>query len=777
MGAFLPKTSKPLHKRPKFVQQSIPFKKVYPGGIMEHNGEFSVCFIFTDINYTAASMEDQKSMFYGYEDILNAIDPDHLAKITIMNTNMNDKDLKERMFLSDKGDGLDDYREELNQMNLDRASDGFNRIVQQKLLTVTSRKKYEEAKTWFNRVEGSLRTYFTALKSDCRRLSTFERLKLLHDFYRPGEEAYFNLNIEEIEKKGHSVVDRICPDGMEFHKNYFMIGERYGRALFLRDYPSRMRDTMIADLTDLAKQMILSIDLISKSPDEALRIIKRQITAVSADIAKYTKKTNEAGNYNALVPTHLAEKLEMYRKFELDLTQNNQRLILANVTLVHMADSLQELNDDTDNILSIGRTHYCQFGVCLYQQERGLNTCLPYGVRYIESLRTLTTESAAVMIPFTAQDVWDDGGICYGINDITKNLVVANRRILANGNAFIFGIPGSGKSFSAKTELASVFLSTDDVIIVIDPEGEFSELARIFGGQVIEVKAGSKNNINAMEMNRHYDSDDDPIGLKADSVLSLCELGMGGQIDARERSILDRCIRKLLRASKPGEEKTLNDLYDLLMEQTDEFAGIAHDIALQLEIFTKGSLNTFAKPTNVDVNNRLVVYNIKQLGNQLKAMGMMIVLDNIINRVTYNHSIGKHTWVYMDELHVLFKYDQTSRTVDDLWRRIRKYGGYATGITQNVEALLKSEHARTMISNSEFVLMLNQAHPDKKELAKMLDISPTHQTYITNAKTGCGLMRRSGVMVPFDATFNQDTKLYRAMTTKFEDWKEALKKA
>lgn len=786
MAVFKPGPDKPVYHNPKSTQKSVPLLDVFTNGIFGHEfdmfdifgwfgqtGKYTASFVFTDINYSVASENDQETMFYGYEDILNALDHNHLAQITIMNKHYDDKQLKKAINVSEKGDAYDEYRDELNKVNFDRATQGFNSIVQQKIITVSCRKRFEEAKTYFNRVEGNLKNYFGRIGSDCRRLSTLERLKLFHDFYRPGEEAFFNVDLEDIKKRGHYVNNYICPWGMKFEDDYFKIGNKFGRVLFLSDYPSALEDSFIAEMTDLPKPLVLSIDLISKSPDEANRIISRIITNIEADIAKHTKKSNEAGNWNASIPPHLERKLAHAKKLQHDIQERDQRLILANVTVLHMADSLQELNIDTDNLLSMARSRMVQFGVCLYQQEAGLNTCLPFGVRQTGFLRTLTTEAAAVMIPFTTQEVWDEGGFCYGINEISKNLVIANRRLLMNGNGFILGVPGSGKSFMAKAEIANIFLSTDDDILIVDPENEFSELAKIFGASasVFDIKAGSKHHLNAMELNRYYDGEDDPIALKSDMVVSLIEMTTKGRFIEGTDSILDRCILRLLDGLKPGENKTLNDLYDMLLEQKEP---LAQDIALRLEIFTKGSLNTFAHPTNVNLDNRLVVFNIRQLGPTMKAMGMMIILDNIMNRVTYNMSRGKRTWVYMDELHVLYKYELTSNAVDDMWRRFRKYGAFATGMTQNVEALLKSDNAKTMISNSEFIIMLNQSDPDKKTLAGMLNISEAQLGYITNSVKGHGLMRRSGVIVPFDATFPQDTKLYKVMTTKFEDRQAAI---
>jgi hypothetical protein len=779
MAAIKPVPDKPLHKHPKSTQKSIQFNRALPEGIFEikprtwfdHRGVYSVTFPFTDINYAVASEDDKDHMFYVYEDILNSIDHNTLAKITIINHRVSDDQLEADICMLEKGDQFDSYRKEMNRVNIDRVKIGFNSIVRQKMLTVTCKKRYEEARLWFNRIEGNLKGYFDNIGSDCNRMSTFDRLKMIHDFYRPEEAAYFQIDLEDIAQKGHKVQDSIAPDGMRFYDNYFMIGNRYGRVLYLRDYPSSLEDKLITKLTDVPISMILSIDLISKTPDEALRIIKRLLTEVEAEIARYTNKVAKDGNFNAKIPPALQDKRDNLENLRKDIKVRDQRLILSDLTVLHMADSLQELNTDTENLMSIARSELCQFGNCMFQQEAALSTCLPLGVRMIDALRTLTTESAAIMIPFTAQEVWDEGGIVYGINEITKNIIKANRRLLPNGNGLIFGVPGGGKSMLAKLEIIWLLLNTKDEILCVDPENEFAMLANIFFGQRIDVKAGSKHHMNALDMNYHFDADDNPFEVKSELMMSLIELMMDGKKERGERSIIDRCLSGLFRQNRSNKALTMTDLYETLITQDEP---LAKKIALDMELFTKGSLNAFAQPTNVDINNRFTVFNINELGEQFKSMAMMIVLDHIMSRITYNKTRGVNTWLYFDELHVMYKFERTSKAMDEQWRRCRKYGGFATGMTQNVSALLESEHARTMISNSEFIMMLNQAKEDRDILANLLDLSPNQLAHVTNSKPGHGLMRRSAVIVPFDATFDAETELYKAITTKFDDYKKAL---
>jgi len=763
---WLPKISKEVYKLPKSVQKSIPVLAAHPNGIFEHMREYSMCCRFSDINYAVADEEKKKEMFFGYQDLINTFDTGCLTKITIMNRRVNAGQLKQELFIPEKGDRMDAYRREINALNFERATVGNNNIIQDKYITVSAQKRdVQEAKALFLRVENNLKGYLAELGSRCERISSYERLQVLHDFFRTGNESDFHLDLELMRKKGHDFKDYISPDGMEFQDSCFKIDDLYGRAICLREYPSYMQDTMISEMMDLPKQMILSLDLIAKSTGEAIRVVNAKLLAIETEIANSTKKAGQLGNWNASVPLRLERMRDEMREMLHDLQDRDQRLILAQVTIVHLAESLEELNSDTDTLMSIGRKHMCQFGVLRYQQEQGLNTALPYGLRFTETLRTLTTESVAVMVPFTTQEVWDRGGICYGTNQISKNLLIADRRQLMNGNGFILGVPGGGKSFFAKAEMVPVYLQTNDDILIIDPEREYSPLVRLLGGEVIHIAAGSKSHINAMDLSHDITGDDDPLAIKSEFLLSLAEQFMGtANIGPRQKSIIDRCTRKLLTRKKTVP--TLKDLYDLLLSQPEDEA---KDIALCLEIFVTGSLNTFAHHTNVDTNNRLICYDIKDLGAHMKGTGMLVVLDAIFSRVARNRAMGKRTWIYIDEVWLLFRYQYTSDYLSEFWRRMRKYGGLMTGITQNVQDILKSDNASTMLANSEFILMLNQAATDSQELAKLLNISDSQLSYITNAPQGHGLLRRSSALIPFDATFNTNTQLYKAMTTKIEE--------
>jgi type IV secretory pathway VirB4 component len=499
-----------------------------------------------------------------------------------------------------------------------------------------------------------------------------------------------------------------------------------------------------------------------------VREVENRLLGVETNITNWQRKQNQNNNYSAVVPYDMEQQRKESKEFLDDLTMRDQRMMFAVLTMVHIADSKEQLDSDTEALLTTARKHLCQFAPLTYQQMDGLHTVLPYGLRKIDAIRTLTTESTAVFMPFRAQEITHNGGIYYGQNVISRNMIIANRKMLLNGNSFILGVSGSGKSFAAKREIVNLILSTGDDIILIDPEREYSSLVKAMGGEIIHISATSKNHINAMDMNREYGDGTNPIILKSEFVLSLCEQLIGGHnLGAKQKSLIDRCTasvyRKYLQNDYRGNPPTLQDFYAELLKQAEPEA---QEIALAIELFTSGSLNTFAKPTNVDVDNRLICYDILDLGKQLLPIGMLVVLDSILNRITKNRAKGKNTFIIIDEIYLLFQHEYSANFLFTLWKRVRKYGAFCTGITQNVDDLLQSHTARTMLANSEFIVMLNQASTDRLELAKLLNISDLQLSYITNVDAGSGLIKVGSALVPFMDRFPRHSHLYNLMTTK-----------
>ena len=879
---------------PKSVQDAIPIRRIWPDGVFQFGSKFSKCIRFSDINYAIASKEDKTAMFLNYSELLNALDTGSTTKITINNKRLNRQNFEETILLPPRGDFLDGYRAEYNAMLTDKVTDSSNSVVQERYITVSTHKKnVDEARTFFDRVIGDVTSRLNKLDSHSEELDAIERLRILHDFYRVGEETEFHFNLKDSMRKGASYKDAICPDSMEFKKDHFVMGDKFGRVLFLKEYASYIKDSMINELTELNRTLMLSIDVIPVPTDEAVREMQNRLLGVETNVTNWQRRQNSNNNFSAVVPYDLEQQRKETREMLDDLTTRDQRMMFAVVTLVHLADSKEELDSDTETLQSIARKHLCQLSTLNWQQAEGLVTALPLGLRRIDALRTLTTEALAVLMPFKAQEILHQGGVYYGQNTISKNLILANRWELLNANGFVLGVSGSGKSFTAKREMVGLALAAEngdggapddiividpeseyrplieglggevievsatspnhinamdmealavlmpfkaqeilhqggvyygqntisknlilanrwellnangfvlgvsgsgksftakremvglalaaengdggapDDIIVIDPESEYRPLIEGLGGEVIEVSATSPNHINAMDMEQGYGDGENPVVLKSEFLLSLCEQLMGsGKLSAKEKSIIDRCAaqcyREYIRRGYTGAVPTLQDFHAELLRQPEPEA---RDVALAIELFTEGSLNTFAKSTNVDTNSRILCYDIRDLGRQLLPVGMLVVLDSIFNRIIRNRQQGRNTWIYIDEIYLLFQHEYSANFLFTLWKRVRKHRACCTGITQNVDDLLQSHTARTMLANSEFLVMLNQAATDRTELARLLNISDNQLSYITNVDSGRGLIKCGSAIVPFMDNFPKN-RLYKLMTTKPSD--------
>ena len=761
----LKKQNKEEFRIPKTTQDTIPVDTVYKDGIFKIGNRYTKSYRFLDINYAIASKEEKIGLFLDYGDLLNSFDSSVMVKITVNNHKIDLHKFKEDILIPFKEDGLDEYRKEYNEMLLDKLKESDD-IVQEKYLTLTVFKNnVEEARSYFSRIGTELSSHFAKLGSKCIELNLEERLKILHDFYR-SDESEFNFDMKDNMRKGHSFKDLICPLAPEFKHKYFKLDDKYGRVLYLSNYPRFIKDSIVSELCNLNKNMMYSMDLISIPTDEAVKEIERKLLGVNTNITNWQRRQNANNNFSAIIPYDMEMQREECKEFLDDLTIRDQRMMLCNITIVHLADSKEELDNDTELLKSVARKFMCDLSILYFSSRQldGLCTVLPIGLNRLNIIRTLLTESASVFIPFRAQEIADKGGIWYGQNAITNNPIFCNKECLQNPNAFVLGVPGSGKSFLTKEEIEFIIMRTDDDILICDPENEYSNIIRKFGGEVIEISAGSKDHINAMDMKDGYGDSGDPVRDKSQFIMSLIEQVSRKGIDDLERSIIDRCVRETY---MEFERPTLKTLRAKLLEQQEKEAKA---LALKLEIFTDGSLDAFAHETNVDVDNRIVSYNIFKLGKQLKTMGLLVITDAMINRVNENFIKGKKTHIFIDEFHVVFENEQSAAFFNSAWRQFRKRDAYPTGITQNVEYLLGSVEASTMLSNSEFVVMLNQAYQDREKLGRLLNISDEQMSYITNAQSGCGLIKYGGVLVPF---VNKMPKglLYDLNTTKPSDRK------
>ena len=568
--------------------------------------------------------------------------------------------------------------------------------------------------------------------------------------------------------------------GMELHADHLMLGDQYVRVLFCQTYPSFLLDRTVRELASLPANLVLSIDLIPVSTDEAVGEAEKKLLGAETNITNWQRKQNQNNNFSAVVPYDMEEQRNEMREMLSDLRTRDQRLLFAVVTLVHIADSKAQLDGDTDSLQALGRQRACQFTTLRYQQLEGLNTALPYGVRKIDTFRTLITEAAGALMPFSAQEVVHKNGIYHGLSPINKNMIFVNRRQLLNGNGCILGVSGSGKSFFGKMEIVPLMLKGGVDILILDPEAEYLALTQQLGGEVIHISASSPHHINVMDMARGYGDESNPLILKSEFILSLFEQlylansPTGGAqqtvLSPRQKSILDRCVanvyREYLRSDYTAQPPTLHDLHAELLRQPEPESKA---LALDVEMYVTGSLNTFARQTNVNLESSLIAFEIRELGSALQPLGMLVILDAIYNRLLTNRQKGRETWIFVDEAYLLFRSPYSANFFYKLWKRIRKQNGFATAITQNVEELLASDTARMMLSNSEYLVLLNQAPTDRALLSSVLHIPDAQLSYAVNVPQGQGVLKCGSAIVPFVDHFPTDTQLYRLMTTKPSD--------
>ena len=756
---------------PKTVQDVIPIKVIYDDGIFQvGKDKYSKCFAFSDINFIAAGEEEQKAIFWGYVDVINSYDSQATTKETIINRKMNSTDIHKNLLFKMQNDSNDVFRQELNEILLAQAKNSSTYIQERYLTLSINKDNIDEARNYFSRIEVELEASYRRIGSKLTALSTSERLKIFHGFFHPGEEMYYHFDISEARKRGHDFKDYICPDSMEFKPDYFKYDDHYGRVLYVRDYARYIKPIILSELTDLPINMVLSRDILTIPTEEAIKDVETKLLGVETEIVNWRRKQQKNGNFTLDIPYETEQVRSEMKSYMDDITANDLRMTQVVFTILQTAETKKQLDSDTEKIKNLMNAKMFQIGTLRFQQLDGLNTALPYGVRHIDNFRTQTSAGTGILIPFRAEDITHNNGLFYGRNTISRRMIAVDRKQLQNGNSIILGVSGGGKSFTAKFEISQIMLSSHADIIIIDPEREYSSLVNSLGGEVINISATSPNHINALDMSKEYGDGENPVVLKSEFIMSLCEQIGTGKLGAKEKSIIDRCATIVYHDYQSSGYKikppTLRDFRQVLLAQPEPEA---KSLALIIELFAEGSLDTFAKETNVDTENRLICYDILELGKQLMPVGMLVVLDSILNRITKNRQQGKDTFIFIDEIYLLFQHEYSANFLFTLWKRVRKYGAYATGITQNVEDFLQSPKARSMIANSEFIIMLNQAATDRDKLANILNISNTQLGYITDAPIGHGLMRISGALVPFENIFPTNTQLYKLMTSKVSE--------
>ena len=757
------------------AQQTIPYLQMYPDGICRvTDKKYSKSVQFEDINYQLAQADEKTAIFENWCDFLNYFDASVSVQLSFINQGTRSGEAEKAIEIPPQDDAFNSIRTEYTDMLQKQLSKGNNGLVKTKYITFSiEADNLKAAKARLSRIETDILNNFKVLGVSAKPMTGIERLQTLHGIIHPEGEPFL-FSWDWLPPSGLSTKDFIAPSSFCFGEGRtFRMGRKIGAVSFLQILAPELNDRMLADILDMETGVLVNLHIQSIDQSEAIKTIKHKITDLQKMTIEEQKKAVRSGYDMDIIPSDLATYGAEAKNLLQDLQSRNERMFLLTFLVVNMADTKQKLENDVFAAAGIAQKYNCALTRLDYQQEAGLMASVPLGDNPIAIKRGLTTSSTAIFVPFTTQELFQRGAaLYYGLNALSNNMILCDRKRLKNPNGLILGTPGSGKSFAAKREITNAFLITDDDIIICDPEAEYYPLVQRLCGQVIRISPTSTQYVNPMDINLNYSEDESPLALKSDFILSLCELVVGGKegLQPVEKTVIDRAVRNVYRpylaAPDPVKMPILQDLYDELLKQPEPEAA---RIAAALELYVSGSLNVFNHRTNVELNNRLVCFDIKQLGKQLKKLGMLIVQDQVWNRVTVNRAEKKATRYYMDEFHLLLKEEQTAAYSVEIWKRFRKWGGIPTAITQNVKDLLASREVENIFENSDFVLMLNQAAGDRAILAKQLNISPQQMKYVTHTEAGEGLLFYGNVILPFIDRFPTDTELYRVMTTKPEE--------
>lgn len=763
-------------KIPKDAVQTIPYREMYPDGLLRVNDKlYTKTLRFSDINYELAQPEDKEQTFDGLCDFYNVLDSSMWAQMSFINLRANLIDYQKSVTVPETGDAYDDVRRELAGILRTQLAKGNNGLIKRKYFTFGIEADNEQtARPRVERMEADLRNQLKNMGVRSEPLTGYDRLEVLHGIFHPDGREKLRFNWNAIVNTGLTTKPFIAPSSFDFRGGRtFKIGGMWGAASFLQIGASQLNDRVLSDFLNLDCSQIVTIHIKAVNQQEAIKTIKRKLTDIEKTKIEEQKKAVRSGYDMDVLPPDLITYAGEAQTLLNSLQSRDERMFLATVLILNLAPTRQKLENDIFQAASVAQKHNCTLKRLDWQQEQGLMSSLPLGLNQIEIQRGLTTSSLAIFVPFTTEELFMSGeALYYGINALSSNLIMADRKRLKNPNGLFLGVPGSGKSFSAKREIANAFLTTKDDIIVTDPEAEYAPLVNRLGGQVVQLSPVSSQYVNPMDINPDYSDEENPLTLKSDFILSLCELIVASKdgLQPVEKTIIDRCTRLVyrdyLQDPRPENMPVLGDLYELLLKQEETEA---KRLATALEIYVTGSLNVFNHRTNVDLTNRLVCYDIKQLGKGLKKIAMLILQDQVWNRVTVNRAAHKTTWFYCDEFHLLLKDEQTAAYSVEIWKRFRKWGGIPSALTQNVKDLLASREIENIFENSDFIYMLSQAAGDRQILAKQLGISPTQLSYVTHSNAGEGLLFYGNTIIPFVDHFPKDTELYRIMTTKPEE--------
>ena len=761
---------------PYTTQQSIPYQEMYRDGICHVADRlYTKTIEFSDVNYHLAQNDDKSAIFDAYSDFLNYFDSSISLQLTFINKRLNIQEFARSIDIPDRDDRFNDIRREYSDMIKSQLDRGNNGLIKAKFITFgVEVDSLKEAKPLLERIESDVLANLKTLGVQAHSLNGLKRLEVIHGQFHPDANDKFIFNWKDISRTGNSTKDAIAPSSFNFGDGrMFCTGNHFGAASYIQILAPELSDRLLADFLDLTSPVTINMHIRSINQAEAIKTVKRKLSDLDSMKISEQKKAVRSGYDIDVLPSDLVTYGKEAAALLNDLQSRNERMFLVTFIVLNTASSKRKLENDILAAAGVAQKHNCGLKRLEYQQENGLMSSLPLGLNLIEIQRGLTTSSTAIFVPFTTSELFQHGeALYYGINPLSNNLIMADRKRLKSPSGLFLGTPGSGKTFSAKREITNVFLVTDDDIIISDPEGEYHPLVQRLGGQVIKLSPNSTQYVNPMDINLDYSDEDDPLTLKSDFILSLCELVVGGKdgLAPIEKTIVDRCVRLVYRDyfadPKPENMPILQDLYNILCKQSESEA---HLVATALEIYVSGSLNVFNNRTNIDAHNRLISFDIKELGKGLKKIAMLILQDAVWNRVTVNRAAKKTTWFYLDELHLLLKDEQTAAYTVEIWKRFRKWGGIPSGLTQNVKDFLSFREVENILENSDFIYMLNQAAGDRQILAKQLGISTHQLSYVTQSNAGEGLLFYGNVIIPFQDHFPKDTVIYSLLTSRINE--------
>ena len=783
-----------IYKVPLCIQDTIPIYRIAENGIFELESptnkdggkkklhQFDKMYLFEDINFSTQDEEEKEETGKRFETLLRSMNVSY--KIIVSNHYADNGKLREEILQKAVSKEREPLAREYHQMIEDRLQEGRGGLLQSKYFIVTCRKPdYESAKNYFNTIEFSIQQLFHRLGSCLIPLDATERLRALHSYYRMGDEASFSFDWNEyLHLKRDWRNDIINTSLREYPEYLEMESGNCACVMFIRKYPNGLTDQFLNELTNMNFPLIYTMDVEPLDNDVAYQMVMKKYMSNERSINREQELKNENGDYSTNI-NYERRKQQRDTEEMLDrISSFDERLLYVGITIVIKASSREKLEERTEKVRIIGKTHNMDIVLHSHRQLDALNTSLPTGARFVNTMRTITSEELSIFIPFNVEEIHDDLGYCYGFNKVSKNLIIGNRKLLKNGNGMVFGVPGSGKSYNEKSEMGQVLCFSKDDIIVVDPMGEYKGIAAAWGGQYINLTQSAENvfYVNPFHVPDEVPDIDRFVAEKAEFAYAICEQALKpAPLTSRHIAVIDKAVSSMYeeyfrkrkdkrRRKNRSESPTIPVMRNRIMELYGDNEA-AKEIVEQLEVFADGTLDIFAREQSISDENRFTVYGFSELGKRMRAMAMLVMIESITAKIKYNQSDGVATWVYVDEMHELWGEEYSLHALEKMWREVRKRGGICTGMSQNLIDAKRNRSTKTMVSNSEFMLLLDQGTMDKEAVEDLFDISSEQLACVNGAEPGTGLIRFGDKIVPFDNTMEKDSSLYRLFNTNFHE--------